>query len=68
MSFIDKKEKQVDNNKAKKESWLTRLANGSKKPTSDTTGHCGNFSSVVCLRCDKCWAAAAKKVEEASKE
>ncbi len=45
-------------NKKSSKNFIKRIATGSKaeKETKrDSYGHCGNYSTRVCLFCGKCW-------------
>ena len=53
-------EKNVDNEKGEKISYIKRLIKKIKSPSPKSAIHCNDYSSIICLRCDRCWGNNSK--------
>lgn len=59
----------LDNEKnegQEKQSWISRIAKGKKATKKTGYGHCNAYSSVVCLKCDKCWGYNNKSYQQSN--
>lgn len=50
--------------KKEKINWITRLIKDIKPHRQKGNIHCNDYSSIICLRCDKCWGNSSKYDEE----
>jgi hypothetical protein len=57
MDFI---RKYIGNEKGKKINWITRLVKNIKSHKQKDAIRCSDYSSIICLRCDRCWANSSK--------
>lgn len=57
-----------ENEKEEKQSWISKIANGKKPSKKSSYGHCNAYTSVVCLKCDKCWGYSARNLEKSDEE
>jgi hypothetical protein len=49
--------------KSKEENWESKIARfikGKRDNSQKNTIHCSNYSSMTCLKCDKCWGNSIK--------
>jgi hypothetical protein len=60
MNFRIKDENDRNSQKREKISYITRLIKDIKPYVQKDTIHCGDYSSIVCLRCDRCWGNSTK--------
>jgi hypothetical protein len=44
--------------------WITRLSEGTIKDKKSNHYHCGDYSSIACLKCGACWKSTTKPVGE----
>lgn len=44
--------------------WITRLSGSSIKNEKNIHYHCGDYSSIACLKCGACWKSTSKPVGE----
>lgn len=57
MNFVRKSK---NNEKGEKINYITRLIKNIKSPSPKNGIHCNDYSSIICLRCDRCWANSSK--------
>lgn len=54
--------------KEEKMNWITRIIKNTKPHREKGGIHCSDYSSMICLRCDKCWAGNSKRDEDQKAE
>lgn len=57
---MDFARKNINNEKGEKMNYIKRLIKNIKSGRPKNAVHCNDYSSVICLRCDKCWANSSK--------
>lgn len=60
MNFRIKDENGRKSQRREKINYIIRLIKNIKPDVQKDTIHCGDYSSIVCLRCERCWGNITK--------